>query len=1439
MTRSPASQMENSTEKMQQFTVVKRNGAIVPFRRERIFRALEAAFRDTKKIIKEEPLSAEVGEIVNAITDLILDALYELASKGASLSVEGIQDQVEIVLMKAGHHDVARDYIIYRDQHKVLREDSPQNLKVLREDGSTVRFNPMKIASSIEDAFRHAGGPLTEKMVGSVNFLTQRVVARAVLLAKSDHLLTAALIEDEIEQQLMREGFFAVAKIYILNRSLQGKQSTAPLVDRIGEEDKKQREFSVIDEKQKQHTITEQQIRTRLKHACRGLEDLVFVEELLESVITHFYQGMKEYEVHLAFMMAARAKIEIEPAYSTVAARLLLDTLYRETMGVSAADPSLESTHRSYFKKCLQKEISLHRAHPDLLTYDLDKLACAMQLQRDDQFTYLGLQTLYDRYFIHQEQRRLETPQIFWMRIAMGLALCEKENKNERVIEFYDVLSKFYLTSSTPTLFNSGTMHPQLSSCYLSTVMDDLGHIFKVIADDAQLSKWAGGLGNDWSNVRATGATIKGTNGKSQGVIPFLKVANDTAVAVNQCFSPETLIYTSNGIKPIAEVELSDLVLGVSGLYRPVKDKFAYNQKDPMVSLKFKHSLAPVSVTAGHPFYAIRGVPLEQSVERTLQWLSKGKVRSEWIDAGQLKEGDYVAQVIPKEVVAVSGFEEDDARLYGILLGDGHMCKDGDEWGVSGNPKKDSHLEFVREYLRRRHIHFWECGRDASYLQIRWASGRGAVRDATTGRIVGREAATLPFEYEDIYDEKGNKTISARLSHLPIPHTLAFVQGLLETDGNVSRGKEITFTNTSLSLVEGLRYQLLRLGIPAAGKFRRRQNKHVAKRSDGSVTQFNSETQCYDLRIPAAAPLAERMGCAALTKYNWLTLNGHLFTRVKEVRSTSTSPFVFDLKVEDDASYMITAGLAHNGGKRKGAMCAYLETWHLDIEDFIELRKNTGDERRRTHDMNTANWIPDLFMKRVESNGQWTLFSPSDVPDLHHLYGAAFEKRYVEYEKMVDEGKIKLYKHIEALQLWRKMLSMLFETAHPWITFKDPSNVRSPQDHAGVVHSSNLCTEILLNTSSDETAVCNLASVNLDQHMGKNGIDEKKLAATIRTAMRMLDNVIDINFYPIVEARKANSTHRPVGLGVMGFQDVLYRLNVSYASHEAVACADQIQELVSYYAILASSELAKERGTYASYKGSKWDRGLLPFDTIDLLEKERGGDLDVDRSVRCDWKIVRESIKKYGMRNSNTMAIAPTATISNITGVTQSIEPMYKHLFVKSNLSGEFTVPNTHLVTKLKEIGLWDEQMLDDLKYFDGSIAEIDRIPEEIKKVFLTAFEIDPEWLIECASRRQKWIDMGQSLNLYLAEPNGKKLDQMYRFAWKKGLKTTYYLRSLGATQIEKSTTDINKRGIQPRWMKNKSASSNIQLDREVAAEPEKKTKPKACSLDEGCESCQ
>lgn len=1043
--------------KVSQYTVVKRSGTFAPFQKDRIFRAIEAAFRDTKKVPAPSPLDLDLQQKIQQITDLVVKQVLHLASRGACLTVEGIQDVVEVTLMKNGHHDVARDYIIYRDDRKAEREGSPLNLKIYRRDKTTpARFNPMRIASALERAFRRARKieeQTPDDVLQTINTLTSKIVDEMVDFSKKGDLLYIDMIEDRIERELMGEKIFDVAKSYILYRSEKNKGDQHLTLSPV-DESVIVRQFEIVTADSGKMKINENMIRNKLNHACRNLDHLVSANELLEVAISQFYSGMKDKEIDLAMIFAAKSKIEKEPSYSQVASRLLLDVIYRETLGLSASDSTLKKVHKQYFKKYIKSGIALERISPKLLDFDLDELGDAMDLSRDDAFNYLGLQTLYDRYFIHNEQRRLETPQIFWMRVAMGLAIGEKEDKNQRAIEFYHVLSQFYFMSSTPTLFNSGTPHSQLSSCYLSTVMDDLHHIFKVVADDAQLSKWAGGIGNDWTNVRATGARIKGTNGTSQGVIPFLKVANDTAVAVNQ------------------------------------------------------------------------------------------------------------------------------------------------------------------------------------------------------------------------------------------------------------------------------------------------------------------------------------------------------------------------------------------GGKRKGAMCAYLETWHLDIEDFLELRKNTGDERRRTHDMNTANWIPDLFMKRVRQNGTWTLFSPSDVPDLHDLYGAAFEKQYVEYEKKADSGKLKLYKRVEAVQLWRKMLSMLFETGHPWITFKDPSNIRSPQDHVGVVHSSNLCTEILLNSSEQETAVCNLGSINLALHVTEKGIDEKRLAATVHTAIRMLDNVIDINFYPTVEAKNSNMRHRPVGMGFMGFQDALYIQNMSYSSHEAVNFADKIMEMISYHAILASTDLARERGTYETYKGSKWDRGFLPIDTLELLEKERGEKIDLDRSSTLDWSPVRAAIKKYGMRNSNTMAIAPTATIANITGVIPSNEPIYKHLFVKSNLSGEFTIINPHLVERLKKLNLWDDEMIDDLKYFDGSIREIERIPEGVKQLFLTAFEIEFDWILECAARRQKWIDMGQSLNLYMAEPSGKKLDQMYMTAWSKGLKTTYYLRSMGATQIEKSSMDINKRGLQPRWMKNKSASSNIKVDRELET-------PKACNLGEGCESCQ
>lgn len=1036
--------------------VVKRNGMMVPFRRERIARAIEAAFRDTKKTPFGTDLASGIQIAVDHVTDMVVAELIEWSTKKISLTVEGIQDLVEITLMKHGYHDVARDYIIYRDQHKTQRGSSLPSIRVLRSDtGYSARFNPIKLAHRIEMLFSKSSVHFSvsnESERNLVNQVIEKMIARIHETAAKEGEISSDQIEVLLEEELMRCGAFDAARTMIYEKAEQKIKHDASIDLTPQAQKVDHRVVHVIGEDGKSYTLSAHTLRRRIEHACRGYETLFSLEDFIDHVFAHFYEGIRESEISTAMIMAARTRIEIEPAFNYITARLLLDVVYRETIECSALDPDLKTHHATHFANYIRKGISYERLTPDLLDFDLEQLGAALDMERDLQFQYLGLQTLYDRYFIHHQQRRLETPQYFWMRVAMGLSLRE-EDKTAKAIEFYNLLSSFDYTSATPTLFNSGTCHCQLSSCYLSTVKDDLGHIFKLISDDAQLSKWAGGIGNDWTPVRATGAHIKGTNGQSQGVIPFLKVANDTAVAVNQ------------------------------------------------------------------------------------------------------------------------------------------------------------------------------------------------------------------------------------------------------------------------------------------------------------------------------------------------------------------------------------------GGKRKGAMCAYLETWHLDIEDFLELRKNTGDERRRTHDMNTANWIPDLFMKRVLENGKWTLFSPNDVPDLHDLYGKAFEERYHTYEAMAEEGRIKLFKKVEAVALWRKMLSMLFETGHPWITFKDPSNIRSPQDHVGVVHSSNLCTEILLNTSEHETAVCNLGSVNLAQHVTKEGIDHAKLAKTVSTAIRMLDNVIDINFYPTPEAEHANKQHRPIGLGVMGFQDALYTLGYSFASFEAVEFADAVSEAIAYYAILASSQLAAERGSYLSYPGSKWDRGLLPQDTIELLEQERGMPIDLDRSCRLDWTPVRESIKKHGIRNSNTMAIAPTATIANIIGVMPCIEPPYKNLYVKSNLSGEFTVVCEELVRQLKERGLWDKQMLEDLKYYDGSILQIDRIPDDLKPLFLSAFEVDPEWLIECAARRQKWIDMGQSLNLYLAEPSGKRLHDMYFLAWNKGVKTTYYLRSLGATQIEKSTVDINKRGIQPRWMKNASASSRITIDRGE--------KPKSCQLGESCESCQ
>jgi len=927
--------------------------------------------------------------------------------------------------------------------------------KIIRRNGSVVGFEPAKISIAMTKAFLavHGGqGAASASVRDEVVRLTDVVVGALMKRKPEGGAIHIEEIQDQVELSLMRSGAHEVARAYVLYRERRSQERA-------------QHKAPARAEAATAISVTENGVRTPLdlarltalvRESCEGLAD-VDAERILRATQKDLYDGVPMDEVRKGVVLAARTLIEKDPQYSYVTARLLLDALRFEALGEPAVQADMATRYAEYFPQFVKHGVKIGLLNEALLQFDMGKLGAALSPERDLQFGYLGLQTLYDRYFLVDQYaggRRFELPQCFFMRVAMGLAMNEVD-REARAIEFYDVLSTFDFMSSTPTLFNSGTHRSQLSSCYLTTVADDLDGIYEAIKENALLSKFAGGLGNDWTNVRAMGSHIKGTNGKSQGVVPFLKVVNDTAVAVNQ------------------------------------------------------------------------------------------------------------------------------------------------------------------------------------------------------------------------------------------------------------------------------------------------------------------------------------------------------------------------------------------GGKRKGAVCTYLESWHLDIEEFLELRKNTGDDRRRTHDMNTANWIPDLFMKRVTEGGDWTLFSPSDVPDLHDKWGRAFEEAYTRYEDKVARGELKLFKRIPAVQLWRKMLSMLFETGHPWITFKDACNVRSPQQHMGTVHSSNLCTEITLNTSETEIAVCNLGSVNLRAHMVRDDkgwrLDQAKLKRTITTAMRMLDNVIDINYYAVAKARNSNLKHRPVGLGIMGFQDCLHLLRVPYASDEAMRFADASMEAVCYHAYWASTELARERGRYSSFRGSLWDRGILPQDSLKLLRDERGGYVEVDESQTMDWEALRARIREHGMRNSNCVAIAPTATISNIIGVSASIEPDYQNIYVKSNLSGEFTVVNEQLVNDLKELDLWDDVMVSDLKYFDGSLAKIDRVPPALRSLYATAFEVETTWIVEAGARRQKWIDQAQSLNIYMAGASGKKLDETYKLAWTRGLKTTYYLRTLAATSAEKSTGKGGELNAVPTTGGVASAYT--------AAEPEA---PKFCSItDPTCEACQ
>ena len=943
------------------------------------------------------------------------------------------------------------------DAGQELNATAPGQLRVIKRNGTVVPYTDDKITVAITKAFLAVEGgnaAASSRIHDTVARLTEQVTATFKRRMPSGGTIHIEEIQDQVELALMRAGEQKVARDYVIYREAQASKRKASAGSDVAQPHPSIRVTAADGSVQ---PLDMGRLQTIIREACEGLAEVDGA--LIESeTLKNLYDGVAEKDVNTALVMTARTLVEREPNYSYVTARLLMDNIRAEALSflsvaASATHHEMADLYAKALPAYVEKGVEFELLDSKLKDYDLAKLGAALNHERDQQFTYLGLQTLYDRYFIHKDGVRFELPQVFFMRVAMGLAIEEPKNREERAIEFYNLLSSFDYMASTPTLFNAGTLRPQLSSCYLTTVPDDLSGIYGAIHDNAMLSKFAGGLGNDWTPVRALGSYIKGTNGKSQGVVPFLKVVNDTAVAVNQ------------------------------------------------------------------------------------------------------------------------------------------------------------------------------------------------------------------------------------------------------------------------------------------------------------------------------------------------------------------------------------------GGKRKGAVCAYLETWHLDIEEFLELRKNTGDDRRRTHDMNTANWIPDLFMKRVFDDGQWTLFSPSEVPDLHDLTGKAFEERYEYYEALAGYGKIKVYKTIAAKDLWRKMLSMLFETGHPWLTFKDPCNLRSPQQHVGVVHSSNLCTEITLNTNKDEIAVCNLGSINMVNHIVDGKLDTEKLGRTVKTAVRMLDNVIDINYYSVPQARNSNLKHRPVGLGLMGFQDALYLQHIAYGSDAAIEFADKSMEAISYYAIQASCDLADERGSYSTFEGSLWSQGILPLDSQQILIEARGQKyIDVDLSESLDWAPIRERVKK-GIRNSNIMAIAPTATISNIIGVSQSIEPTYQNLYVKSNLSGEFTVINPYLVRDLKNRGLWDSVMVNDLKYYDGSVQQIERIPQDLKDLYATAFEVETKWIVDAASRRQKWIDQAQSLNLYIAGASGKKLDVTYRMAWYRGLKTTYYLRALAATSTEKSTINTGKLN---------AVSSGAIDEGSFAAPAGPAPVPKACAIDQpDCEACQ
>jgi len=1563
-------------------------------------------------------------------------------------------------------------------------------------------------------------------------------------------------------------------------------------------------------------------IKKIIRFCIEGIADYCDSHFIVEEVKKMVYNGITNDEILESIILAAKSQIEKEPMYNKFVSQVMLKKVYKEVLDIKYYTNEIHDVHIEKFEEYLGKAVYYGLINKSLfmdgLNYTPDdmeiemtsydeifnhkKLANALRTSRDRKFKYVGIQTVYDRYLLHVNGKKIETPQYFFMRVAMGLAINE-DNPTDRAIEFYNLISSFDLMPSTPTLFNSGLVRSQMSSCFLLSCGDDLRAIFKLYGDCAQLAKWAGGLGIDFTPIRSTGSLIKGTNGPSSGAIPYTKIMDSICCCVNQCFSGETVIYTNLGPRKIKVVTPGELVLGSDGEYRQINEIMIYEQNsDPMLSIDVRNGFDPIEVTSGHPILSILGSNKCQTIKQVHKQLELGHLKISYNEVSKVKQGDYVGQAIPTEIVDVPEMDLDTCYLYGLMLGDGHFTKDK-EFGISINPEQDDIVQFVKKYLSDRNINYWVNERNEKYIQIKWSKGGGSVRCKKTGQMTKTDG-TFPFVGPDLYngDEKKKKTINHKYLHLPKEKTKKILLGLIKSDGSIKGNGQVYFENTSEDLIHTMKYLFLRLEIPLNINTRTRKYNHTGTRVDGTKIKFDNTSTTHIFYMPSVDLFADDFKYNVSKRRWWFVNNGSLFSRVENINQIKPHEYVYDLKVDGVKKYVNSSLSSTNGGKRPGSACAYMETWHYDYMDFLELRKNTGDETRRVKLLNIAAWIPDLFMERVEEDKMWSFFSPDEVPDLHYTYGEKFKKQYLKYEKAGIAGKLRTFKQLSAVTVWRKHLSMLFESSHPWATFKDTFNIRNTIKNVGPILSTNLCcvtgdqliptnigmytaeelyfnsshlknlkvaglnkveksttmmqpvqygkciklltkegythsvtldhkvwvkdkgyveaqnlskgdklilqqislwpetkcadyeedisfliglitgdgtftkysvcvdiwkdkgmtdkckciihdllnnhpyfecnkintsstkkpkwswnekadryritsaplkqllehygftddkftipefiltdknnmksyleglyyadgtvqggevttislcstkkhflqqiqiillnfgakssltkmddegwrklpdgkgeynkyycnskyrlhctsvracqilnditqlgkyrdnikflhnltkdgyeqkmyatftafeklndqnaycismdnddhlwtcngfitknTEISLPTSSslqeqERQQVCNLASVNLANHMSYDSqhsdimFDYEKLAKTVKIGIRMLDNVIDLNFYATDETKCTNENDRPVGLGIMGFQDLLYKIGISYDSEGAINTADKIQEFISYYAIDASCELAKEKGKFPSYEGSEWEKGKLPIDTLKELKEYRSEHgKAIDTSFTIDTDTLRKKIKEYGIRNSYLLAIAPTVTISNIVGVTQSIEPMYKNLFVKSNLSGEFTYINEYLVKDLKNLDMWNQDIIDLLKYNDGSIQNIDGIPEQMKRKYLTAFEIEPVNIIKCAAARQKWTDQAISLNLYLDKPDGKKLSDMYMQAWKHGLKSTYYLRIQTSTGMEASTVDVNKFSKRQKWM------SDI---------PEKNTV--SCNPEDGvCEVCQ